>query len=60
MLILNNNKVVNFARGENPDSFFEMQKKFIMSLCAIATKMEKGTENLNLQRVLGIWDIPWL
>lgn len=55
------NKVVSFACGENLESsVVEAQKAFMMSLCAMAQKMDMKTENLNLQRVLGIWDIPWL
>ncbi|WP_068466787.1 hypothetical protein [Candidatus Protochlamydia phocaeensis] len=54
------NKVVAFARGENLDSSFsEAQKNFMMGLCAIAKKMEPNTEDLNLPRVFGIWDISW-
>lgn len=52
--------VASSVREENSDSFFEAQQKFIMSLCALASKIEGKTENLNLHRVLEIWNIPRL
>jgi hypothetical protein len=50
--------IVNNLRAGHPDSLTEAQQQFIMSLCALADKIEGKPENLNLQKVLSIWDIP--
>lgn len=52
--------IVSSVRVESLDSFSEAQQKFIMSLCTLADKIEGKPENLNLHKVLGIWDIPYL
>lgn len=52
--------VANSVREENSDSFLEAQQKFLMSLCSLASKIEGKTENLDIRRVLEIWDIPHL
>ncbi|MES2200109.1 MAG: hypothetical protein V4489_08090 [Chlamydiota bacterium] len=52
--------IVNSLHSGSTDSFSEAQQKFIMSLCALADKIVGGSENLNLQKVLDIWNIPYL
>jgi hypothetical protein len=52
--------IVSSIRIGSPDSFSEAQQKFIMSLCTLADKIEGKPENLNLQKVLGIWNVPYL
>lgn len=52
--------IVNLVRNGSLDSFPEAQQKFITSLCSLADKIEKGSENLDLKKVLSIWDIPYL
>lgn len=52
------NKIVRGAQDISPDSFSETQHNFILSLSALAAKIEGKTENLNIHRVLAIWDIP--
>ncbi len=50
--------IVSSLRAGSPDSFTEAQQQFIMSLCGLADKIEGQPENLNLQQVLGVWNIP--
>lgn len=52
--------IVSSLRSGNPDSFSEVQQNFITSLCTLADKIEGSPENLNLQKVLGVWGIPFL
>ena len=52
------NTVISCARSETEDSLIEAQRKFIAGLCVLAGKIEQKIENLNINRVLGIWDIP--
>ena len=52
--------IVSGLRNGSPDSFSEAQQKFIMSLCTLADKIEGKSGNLNLQKVLKIWNIPYL
>lgn len=52
------NNVISCAHAEDPDSFLEAQQKFIGGLCFLAEKMEGKTAPLNINSVLGIWDIP--
>jgi hypothetical protein len=47
------------VKDSHTDNLPEAQKHFMMCLCAIANKIEPNGEDLNLQRVFGIWDIPW-
>jgi hypothetical protein len=54
------NGVVSCARHESQESFLEAQQKFITGLCVLAAKIDRETENLNIHRVLEIWDIPLL
>lgn len=51
--------IVSSVRSESPDSISKAQQAFIMGLCTLADKIEGGSENLDLQKVLGIWDIPY-
>jgi hypothetical protein len=51
--------IVSSVRNGNPDSLSEAQQKFIMSLCTLADKIEGKPENLNLHKVLSIWDVPY-
>lgn len=50
------NKIVSGAK--KPDAFAETQQNFILGLCALAKKINGQSENLNIHRVLSIWDIP--
>lgn len=52
--------IVSISRTGSPDSISEAQQKFIMGLCTLADKIEGQPDNLNLQKVLGFWDIPYL
>lgn len=52
--------IITLLRSGNPDSFSEVQQKFIMGLCTLADKIEGKQENLNIQQVLDIWGIPSL
>lgn len=50
--------IVSAARSGSADSFSDAQQKFIMSLCSLADQIEKKPNNLNLPKVLSIWNIP--
>jgi hypothetical protein len=50
--------IVNSLRTENTDLFSEAQQKFITSLCTLADKIEANAENLDLNKVLQIWNVP--
>lgn len=52
--------IVSCVHQGSADSISEAQQKFIMSLCSLADKIEGKPENLNLHKVLGIWDVPFL
>ncbi len=39
------------------DALHEAQQKFILGLCSIATKIEKENPDLNLAKVLNLWEI---
>lgn len=52
--------IVSCSRRGDPDSLFEAQQKLIMSLCTLADKIQGKPGNLNLQEVLGFWQIPSL
>ena len=52
--------IVSSIHAGSADSISEAQQKFIMGLCALADKIEGQPENLNLHKVLGIWDVPYL
>ncbi len=50
--------IVSSVRKGSVDCFSEAQQKFIMSLCTLADKIDGKSENLTLQKVLSVWDIP--
>lgn len=52
--------IVSSARNGDLDAFSQGQQQFIMSLCTLADKIEGKPENLNLHKVLDIWNIPHL
>lgn len=52
--------IVSSVRLNNIDSYAEAQQKVIMSLCALAEKIEGSVDNLDLRKVLSIWNIPSL
>lgn len=51
-------KIVTQIHEKTPESFAEAQNTFLTILYALAGKVEGKMENLNIHRVLGIWDIP--
>jgi hypothetical protein len=52
--------IVNNVHNRSPDSFADAQQNFISSLFTLADKIEGKPENLDLQKVFGIWDILYL
>ncbi len=54
------NKIVSGAHVESPDAISITQQNFIMSLCALANKIEGLTTTLNIRKVLEIWNIAVL
>lgn len=50
-------KIVRGVHDANPDSFSEAQHSFLVSLCALAQKIEGKTEDLNIHKVLSFWEI---
>ena len=52
------NKIVSGAREASPESLAEAQKRIITVLCTLAEKIEGKAKDMNIHRVLGIWDIP--
>ncbi len=44
--------------SRNEDTLVDAQEEFIKAICLLAGKIEKKSEILNVQRVLGIWGIP--
>lgn len=50
--------LLSLVHDESSNATIEAQKKFMAALCVLAEKIEGKRENLNLQRVLEIWDIP--
>ena len=51
------NHIVSGARDPNP-THLKAQQQVILTLCALAEKIEGKTNSLNIQKVLDIWDIP--
>lgn len=49
--------ILKIVSEENLEAFPEAQQMFIMSLCTLADKIEKTKENLDLHKVLEIWNI---
>lgn len=52
--------IVSGVRSENADLLSQAQQQFIVGLCTLADKIEGSPENLDLQKVLRVWDIPSL
>jgi hypothetical protein len=52
--------IVSSVREGSPASFSEAQQKLIMGLCTLADKIEGKPENLDLSKVLDIWNVPCL
>lgn len=50
--------IVSNIRKGSPDSFSQAQQQFIVGLCTLADKIEGKPENLDLHKVLSIWNIP--
>ncbi|MDP1608074.1 MAG: hypothetical protein Q8L98_02025 [Chlamydiales bacterium] len=51
--------IVSSVRNKNPD-LSQAQQQFITALCALADKIEEKPENLDLYKVLDVWNIPHL
>jgi hypothetical protein len=51
-------RIVNHIREGSPAALSQAEQTLIMSLCALADKMEGKKGNLNLHEVLKIWGIP--
>ena len=49
--------IVSNVHSESSDSS-QAQQNFISILCSLANKIEDKPGDLNLEKVLGIWDIP--
>lgn len=52
--------IVSSVRPGSPDSISQAQQQFIAGLCTLADKIEAKPENLDLRKVLGVWNIPRL
>lgn len=52
------NGIVGDVRNKSPEMITKAQQRFIAALCTLADKIEGNSENLNLQKVLDIWNIP--
>lgn len=52
--------VVTNVRNGSPDLLTQAQQQFIAGLCTLADKIEGKPVNLDLRKVLGIWNIPQL
>jgi hypothetical protein len=51
--------IVSGVRSGNPD-FSQVQQQFITALCALADKIEERADNLDIAKVLDVWNIPHL
>lgn len=51
-------EIVSHVRKETSDSFSQAQQKVMMNLCTLADKIEGGSENLDLYKVLDLWNVP--
>jgi hypothetical protein len=49
--------IIKSIHSDTPEAVSEAQQDFITCLCAVAGKMEKTTDLLDLQKVLNIWNI---
>jgi len=52
--------IVSSARSGSPDLLSQAQQQVFAGLCTLADKIEAKPENLDLHKVLGIWNIPHL
>lgn len=52
--------IVNSVRNGSLDLLPQAQQQFITGLCTLADKIKGTSENLDLRKVLGIWNIPRL
>jgi hypothetical protein len=50
--------IVSSVRNGSPDLLPHAQQQFITALCTLADKIEGKPENLDLPKVLDIWNIP--
>ncbi|MBI2743574.1 MAG: hypothetical protein HYX48_06630 [Chlamydiales bacterium] len=50
--------IVSSAHGGSPDALSQAQQQVITGLCTLADKIEGKPENLDLQKVFDIWNIP--
>lgn len=50
--------IINNINVGSLESFSEAQQQFIAGLCTLADKMENKPENLDISKVLKIWNIP--
>lgn len=51
------NKIVSGAHDKD-STFSEVQHNVILTLCSLAEKIKGKSKNLNIQKVLEIWNIP--
>lgn len=52
--------IVTHVRNGDPNALSQAQEQFIGALCTLADKIEGKPENLDLNQVLAIWNIPHL
>ena len=52
--------IVSKVREGSPESLSQAQEQFIGGLCRLADKIEGNPENLDLEKVFRIWNIPSL
>ncbi len=52
------NAVISGARSDDDQSIREAQEKFITNLCLLADRIDGKKGDLDLKRVLEIWNIP--
>lgn len=52
--------LVGSVRNGSPEKLSQAQQQFIAALCTLADKMQNKSENLDLKKVLEMWNIPIL
>lgn len=52
--------IVSSVREGNPELLPQAQQQFLLGFCALADTIEGKPENLDLSKVLDIWNIPHL
>ena len=52
--------IVSSVRDGSPESISQAQQQFITGFCRLADKIEGSPENLDLEKVFSIWNIPIL